>query len=373
MTGFLTKIVLPIAAMGLLAFAVIHVIKGQKPESQLPPLITPTHSPFSTTVAGAGLIEATTENIAVGTPAPGIVVEVFVKVEDHVKVGAPLFRLDDRMLRADLAVRRAAVASAQSDLDRLEHMPRPESLQMMQAQLDEAKANLLDQKDQYERSRVLNERHASTDQELKIREQAFHVAKAKFDRAQTEYSMTKAGTWTYEIEVARAALTQAQSQQRQVETELDRLVVRSLVDGQVLQVEVRPGEYVATPSNKALVLIGDIDQLHVRVDIDERDIPRFTPGAPARAMLRGHAGFEFPLRFVRVEPYVIPKKSLTGDNTERVDTRVLPVIYAFDRPALQAFGQRLYVGQQVDVYIDATGSAKPSTVAEKQTPSLTEK
>jgi hypothetical protein len=57
----------------------------------------------------------------------------------------------------------------------------------------------------------------------------------------------------------------------------------------------------------------------------------------------------YPLSFVRVEPFVVPKKSLTGDTTERVDTRVLQVIYACDptdRPPL-------FVGQQVEVYIEA--------------------
>jgi hypothetical protein len=44
---------------------------------------------------------------------------------------------------------------------------------------------------------------------------------------------------------------------------------------------------------------------------------------------------------------VIPKKSLTGGSTERVDTRVLQVIYQFDPP-----NRPLYVGQQVDVYIE---------------------
>ena len=64
--------------------------------------------------------------------------------------------------------------------------------------------------------------------------------------------------------------------------------------------------------------------------------------------MRGDPRQEFRLSFVRVEPYVIPKKSLTGDNTERVDTRVLQVIYALetkDRP--------VYVGQQMDVFIEA--------------------
>jgi hypothetical protein len=66
-------------------------------------------------------------------------------------------------------------------------------------------------------------------------------------------------------------------------------------------------------------------------------------------MLKGSPGEELPLTFVRVEPFVIPKRSLTGLSTERVDTRVLQIIYAVepeDKP--------LYVGQQLDVYIDAS-------------------
>jgi multidrug resistance efflux pump len=141
------------------------------------------------------------------------------------------------------------------------------------------------------------------------------------------------------------------AQVEQTEIELQRLEVQALVDGEVLQVNVRPGEYVGAPPNQALVVLGSVQRLHVRVDVDEHDIPRFRPGAPARAMLRGDPRREFALRFVRVEPYVIPKKSLTGDNTERVDTRVLQVIYAVEDAAV-----RVYVGQQLDVYID--GEAK---------------
>ena len=108
-----------------------------------------------------------------------------------------------------------------------------------------------------------------------------------------------------------------------------------------------------------MILMGDLHPLHVRVDIDEHDAPRFRPGAPARASLRGKPEVQYPLRFVRVEPYVVPKKSLTGDNTERVDTRVLQVIYALD------VGDRpIYVGQQLDVFIDV--GADPGTPPESE-------
>jgi HlyD family secretion protein len=87
-----------------------------------------------------------------------------------------------------------------------------------------------------------------------------------------------------------------------------------------------------------------MDGAAVRVDVDESDIPRFRPGAPGEASPRGSPGQKFPLKFVRVEPFVLPKRSLTGGSTERADTRVLPVIYAIDAP-----DPPLYVGQQLDV------------------------
>ena len=55
------------------------------------------------------------------------------------------------------------------------------------------------------------------------------------------------------------------------------------------------------------------------------------------------------MRFIRFEPYVIPKKNLTGDSTERVDTRVLQVIFALEKNA------PVFAGHQMDVVIDAGG------------------
>jgi HlyD family secretion protein len=93
----------------------------------------------------------------------------------------------------------------------------------------------------------------------------------------------------------------------------------------------------------------------VRVDIDETDAWRFRPGAPAVAFVRGNAELKSPLRFVRVEPYVVPKTSLTGDTAERVDTRVLQVIYSFNPAAFP-----VYVGQLMDVFIQVSAVAPAS-------------
>jgi multidrug resistance efflux pump len=342
------KFGLPVLALALLAFALYHVVRAQQTSPPPPPVVEPARSPYSRTVAAAGLVEAQTENISVGTHLPGVVVTVFVKVGQEVKKGEALFRLDDRHLKAELGYRKAAVTAARAQLERLERMPREEELPPSEARVREARANLHDQEDLLNRTRALYIRKALPDEERVRREQATKMAAEQLARAEAEYALLRAGAWAPDKEVARAAVLQAEAQLVQTETELERLTVRAYVDGEVLQVNVRPGEYVGAPPGQALVVLGSVKQLHVRVDVDEHDIPRFRRGAPARAAVRGDPRLQHELRFVRVEPYVIPKKSLTGDNTERVDTRVLQVIYAV-MP-----GQRgLYVGQQVDVFIQA--------------------
>ena len=96
------------------------------------------------------------------------------------------------------------------------------------------------------------------------------------------------------------------------------------------------------------MLLGNVEPLHVRVDIDENDAWLVRPEAPAVAFMRGNREIKAPLQCVRFEPYIVPKKSLTGDTTERVDTRVLQVLYRFNRGNLP-----VYVGQQMDVLIEA--------------------
>jgi HlyD family secretion protein len=358
-----TRIGLPILALAMIAFAIKYMAEAGEKMPELPPPVQPAENPFPHTVAGAGMVEPQTENIAVGSPMPGIVVEVLVNVGQRVKAGAPLFRLDDRQLKAELEVRRAALADAQAELARLDALPRPEELPPAEAQVREAKADWENWEQQWSRGEKLVTQNAIPEEDFIARKQSAIQARERYNRAVADYDLLKSGAWQYDKQITTAAVEQAQAQVEATETELDRLVVRALVDGEVLQVNVRPGEFVGAPPDQPLVVLGDVTQLHVRVDIDEYDIPRFVPDAPARATLKGQPDNYFPLRFVRVEPYVVPKKSLTGDNTERVDVRVLQVIYAID-----AQGKRLFVGQQLDVFIDASTPTAESGVRSASKP-----
>lgn len=305
------KTILPLIAFGALTFGIISVVRSQpRHEFSVPPSPPPI-SPYAHAVAAEGLVEASSENISIGTPLSDVVAEVPVVVGQFVKRGDPLFKLDDRQLQADLASRRAELNVAES-----------------QVKVDSTL--FADAKQQLDFADTLSDKRAISSEELARRRYAADAAHAR-------------------LEAAQAQVLAAAAQVKSVETQIERSTVRAPIDGEVLQVKIHAGEYApAGVTANPLILLGRLKPLNIRVDVDEHEAWRVNPDAKAIANVRGNADLKTPVTFVRFEPFVLPKKSLTGDSTERVDTRVLQVIYRVDNEALP-----LFVGQQVDVFIEA--------------------
>lgn len=307
-------------SLAMLGVIGVFVVAGRGERPVPPPqMVTPPAvSTFPAYIAGSGIIEAASRNIAIGTPVAGLCVEVRVRVGDRVNANDLLFRLDDRDLIAQLASRRAA------------H-------QVARARIPEAEATLGDMRNQLALAEAVTDRRAISVEDLTKRRFSVQLADAR-------------------LRTAQADAAAAEAEVRETQANIDRLSVRAPVAGQVLQVNLRVGEYApAGMLGTPLMLLGNVDRLHVRIDIDENDAWRFRPNAGARAYLRGNRDLTTDLRFEYVEPFVLPKRSLTGESAERVDTRVLQVVYSFPSGAVPA-----YVGQQVDVFIDAPATTPQS-------------
>jgi len=305
------KYMLPILAIAGFLFASYTVISSNKQLPVAAAVAEPSSAPFKSFIAGAGIVESKSRNIAIGTPLPGIVNTVPVKVGDQVEAGTVLFGLDDRDTRAELAAKQADLAKAQ-------------------AEVSIAKATLIESRTLSELAESVTDRRAISKEELLKRHNTLAVAKAQLESALAQVKQAKAGL----------AITK---------TTLERLIIRAPIDGEVLQINIRPGEFAQIgPLEQPLLVLGNLEQFHVRVDIDENDAWRFDRNSKAVAYLRGNRDFRADLVLAYIEPFVIPKKSLTGDSTERVDTRVLQALYSFERSQLP-----VYVGQQMDVFIDA--------------------
>src|SRR6516225_1355648 len=96
-----SRVVLPILGLSMGALGFYHVQQRSQSAPLTPPLENPARVPFDHAVAGSGVVEAQTENIALAAALPGLVLEVYVpssSVGMFVQVGTPLFRIDDRHL-----------------------------------------------------------------------------------------------------------------------------------------------------------------------------------------------------------------------------------------------------------------------------------
>ena len=310
---------LPVLAAGAALFATVSVVRTQPVREVTEPVSPPPASSFTDTVAAVGLIEASTEHISVGTPLSGVVTEVLVSLNQSVRAGTPLFRLDTRALQASLAVQESQLTAAR-------------------ARQATAQCQVEDLNDRLERSLKLRSSTVISEDELIRTRFALKVSQARVVEAQAEVAVAEASAAS-------------------VRTEITRSTILAPMDATVLQLKIRPGEFATAASapTSPLFLLGNLSPLHLRVDIDEHEAWRVQPGTRAKGHVRGNAALASPLSFVRFEPFVIPKRSLTGDSIERVDTRVLQAIYRLDRTDL-----RLYAGQQMDVFIEASGTSTAS-------------
>ncbi|CDR33473.1 efflux RND transporter periplasmic adaptor subunit [Criblamydia sequanensis] len=285
-----------LSAIGILISFIFIYVTSFTPD---PLILTkkPAPNPYPDSIAASGIIEATDRNISLRSPDPGLVIALYVKVSDVVKKGDLLFKLDDRDLLAKLGVQKANILVA--------------------------KANIAKLKDQLERLESVEDIRAVSVEETKTKRSEVMVAEAELKAAQASLLETK--------------------------RLIDRKYIRAPKDGVILQSNIREGEYVSVAEGDPPILLGDVERLQVRADIDEQNASYFSPDEPAYAFPKNNSQLKIPLTFERVEPYIIPKRSLTGRSDERVDTRVLQVIYSFDIPK----DFQVYPGQQVDVFIKA--------------------
>ena len=303
-----------LALAGILAVTLL-VLRLKKPEPPPVPLVEPSRAPYADSIGARGMVEGVNENVRIAPLLPGLIDKVFVKVGDRIATGDPLFRQDTRDAEARVANQKAQVG-------------------LLEAKVNEADVILADRVDSFQRTDKLRSKEVMSEDD---RQRKYYAVRS----AETALATTKA-----DLELAKAQLAQA-------DVNLDLLTVRAPRDGDVLRVDLRAGEYASVPPsdlNNPSLLLGETRHLQLRADVDEDSASRVMAGAPAFAFIKGMRSDPIPLRFVRIEPYVTTKKSLTGDSTERVDTRVLQVIYQFDQSKVP-----VYVGQQMDVFIEGRG------------------
>lgn len=305
-----------LALIGLVGAILFSCTKGSP---ILPPpqhLANPSVCPYEYSISGNGYVEANTRNISVGSFTSGIVSRVFVHAGDRVTSGQPLFEIDKRS------------AEAQMELDTL-------VVETAKHNADAAEAQRMEAADQHQRATKMKDGYMSAE-EAKKREFALQQLQAQSYAAQTRLKEAE-----HRLQLSKIALS--------------KLTILAPVEGLICKVNVRAGEYVSeTFQPQGCVIMGNDKPLHIRAQIDEHDAWRLSPQAAAVAFLPGCGDVSIPLTFVRLEPYAGPKQQLSGNSKDVIDTRVVEVVYATP----QTLPCPLYIGQQVDVFIDDKSNKK---------------
>lgn len=332
----------------LLLIGIYKWRETRKPEYEEPKTSYPI-PPFSSYISGVGVVEAGSENIFIGTPLNRIIDKVYVQVGTKVKKGDILLKQESRDLEAELAARQTSYEIAVARLDRLKSMPRKEDLEAAIASTKASEIELQQAKRQYEMVEGLEDSRALSQEEINRRRYQFEQAETKYKQAKTNLEKIQAGTWQPDIEIAELQVLQARAEAQKVKTEIQRTVIRSPIDGKVLQIKIHEGEFPPMDTTRnPIMVVGNTDEKHLEVSINQYNAPYFRHDALAVAFLQGNIKREFPLEFVRLDPYLVNKQNVTNDIQEKVDTRVLKVTYRF-----KGNTRGIFVGQQMDVFIKA--------------------
>lgn len=346
------------------AMGIYVVSTNSRPEDQVrpAPASPPSVNPFGRGIAATGVVEAQTRNLNVSAPEGAVVMQVFKQVGERVKKGEALFELDTRVLHAEreraqaaLLSARAQLAVAEARLARWNASPRQEELPPLEAAVNRAKAHLRDQQQMLAELSTAGQGMAASGNEIDRRRFQVEVAQADLAAAEAQLALVRSGAWSAdksvgqaEVQQAQAGVKEAEAAIRAIDLRIERLTVSSPVDGVVLKRNIEPGAFAATgPGVPAAIVVGDISTLRVRARVDEEDAPQLRDGAPGAARVRGLAAETIPLKWMWVEPLAQPKTDLTGSNTERVDTRVVEVLFQIEGTPKS----RIFPGQVVDVYI----------------------
>ncbi|HEU4404658.1 MAG TPA: efflux RND transporter periplasmic adaptor subunit [Polyangiaceae bacterium] len=299
-------------------------------------------------VAGNGVVEPADRETKVSAQVPGRVARVVVAEGEFVARGAPLVELERGFEEAALRAAEADLAAAEAELAKAQRGQRREEVEAAVGEAEAARARAALSADALARTERLAQKGAATADELeRARRQAESDARSH-DVSEARRRAAEGGSRREDVAAARARADAARARRDQAREALERLTVRSPIEGAVLQVKARAGEYEA-PGGDPLVVVGDTRRLRVRMDVDERDVGRVKPGARARVMADAFPGAAFGGKVAEIGRRMGRKNVRTDDPVERIDTKILEVVIDLDEPA------GLVPGLRVAAHVDAPG------------------
>lgn len=356
-------------AVAFVAAAAVSAMLTWQPDARAPGYAVETGNTAAPAQATAGLarpqrewatsatgrIEPKDGMIAIAAPTAGEIVDVLVTNNDRVQGGDLLVRLDDGDQLA-----RIAAAEAETEVRRRERDDESKVTGLALDRRNLADATEVADRDLYQAREVLDVRLADTKSGgdttdlVNLRQAVKDKEKAVADTRAALAAISKKEGMPLPDRL-ESALTQSRSDLRLAYQALERTRIRAPSAGTVLRVDAKVGELTGPASPQPLVTFGDLSQIKVRAEVEERDLGKIRLGQRVVVRTDAFLDMDFTGRVTAIASAIGAPNIISRGPRRPSDVDVLEVVATLDNAS------EMITGMRVDVYF-----AHPETADAKQ-------
>jgi HlyD family secretion protein len=226
------------------------------------------------TVVASGHVE-TPFRVEIGSQITGTVEDVLVQEGERVSKGQPLISLVARELKASVVQAQGAVAQAEARMRQLDELTLPSAREA----LTQAKANLLNAQQTFDRTSQLAKDGFATRAALDEAQKTLDVARTQVRTA--EFQVYTASPNGSDYVMAQTQLNQAHANLETAESRRGYATISAPRDGILITRSVERGTVVQP--GKALLVLAPAGEVQLVLQIDERNLGKIALGKKAKA------------------------------------------------------------------------------------------
>lgn len=213
------------------------------------------------------------EFVLISPTSSGLLQTLSVKRGQKIKSGDPLFSLDTTELALNENSTIADLEQAKAKLRDISKGERPEEVEVILKQKEQAQINVINTKKEYIRILDLTKKGTMSQSSLDNATAAYDGAKAKLEELNAKLKVADLGARTDQISVAKEEVTRIEQLLAQIKNKLNDAAPIAPFDGIVQDTYFNPGEYIAT--GKPVVSLLSPENIKIRFFIPQKLISFF--------------------------------------------------------------------------------------------------
>ncbi len=307
------------------------------------PTARPQASAAPPTLFAIGRIEGLTEEIELRPQLVDRVVKIEVAEGQTVRAGDPLLSVDAVSQEHEKSLAAAELDMAKGELERLVNGARAEEIREAAADLKALQAQLKAAKARSYRTTALKSKSVASEQEVADDTAQMESLAGQVEAAKARLDLIQAPARPDEVKIAQAKIGAAEAKLRMAEALLDKAILRSPCDGQILEIHPQVGEFTGPAAEFPAIILVDTTHMMVRAFVEELEAPRVDVGMKALITADGLPDRTFAGRVTQVAARMSKKEVWSDAPDEQMDTKVREVWIELDK------AEGMVVGLRVDV------------------------